>query len=372
MKKGILIIIGIVIVTAVAILYSPRRAIDSDKPIVKIGLVYPMTGDGAIYGETSRKVIDLMLKNELKKRFPKQKYEYEFIFEDAQLSAPKAVTAMQKLVGYDKIDAVMSILSSQALVINPIAEKHKVIQLSYTMDKNAAAGYYNYQVTVDNEAAIKAVLDNVKKNNSKKVALAYANDHTMMLIVNEIKRQAKNDPEIKFVVDAAFNPGDKNFDTIALKIKKASPDMLVFAAIPPESDLFLRTMKKNEINIPTTGFQILTTVIDRSLVEGMTGIDVTRADSNFLEEFYKKIGGNDTYYSEATYAGMLVLINAWENAPAELGQKPDIDAVIETMKNKTDGLKSLLGELKINKDGNIMLAPIFMKVENGEMKILKD
>jgi ABC-type branched-subunit amino acid transport system substrate-binding protein len=94
-------------------------------------------------------------------------------------------------------------------------------------------------------------------------------------------------------------------------------------------------------------------------------VDVTRANSEFMKKFKAMTGGDDTYYSEATYTLLLVLVNAWEKTPAADGQKPPIDDVIKTMRANTAGLDSPLGKLNMNSNGNIMMSPILMTVKNG-------
>jgi ABC-type branched-subunit amino acid transport system substrate-binding protein len=78
----------------------------SDRPIVKIGLIYPLSGDSAVYGKAAQKAVD-MLMEDLRKNND-LKYDYRFVWEDNQLKLATSATAANRLVLMEKTDALVT------------------------------------------------------------------------------------------------------------------------------------------------------------------------------------------------------------------------------------------------------------------------
>ena len=137
-----------------------------NKPVVKIAFLYPMSGDGAVFGETAKKISDWYL-SEFEKNNPNAKYKYKAILEDAQFSISKTVMVAQKVTSMDKVDAMLSLTSSQGMVMNPIAEQKKVIQMSFAADPKVADGEFNFRIATDIKNVVEKTFDHMKKNNLK-------------------------------------------------------------------------------------------------------------------------------------------------------------------------------------------------------------
>ncbi len=92
-----------------------------NKPVVKIGVMLPLSGDMASYGDAAKRAVE-MVKEDIKNT----KNHYEFVLEDSGTDTAKAATIIRKLVFTDKINAVMGYISSTAMVVAPIAEENKI------------------------------------------------------------------------------------------------------------------------------------------------------------------------------------------------------------------------------------------------------
>ncbi len=374
MKKLIIAVLIIVAIGAILLLSNkPSNAPIGDKPTVKIAALFPMTGDAGVYGQISQKVSKMFL-DEFNKNNPKAKYNYEVIFEDVQLSSAKAVSALKKVVHIDKADAIMSVQSSVALVINPEAEKNKIIQLSFASDPAVAKGEYNFRIGADIKQVVDMTIARMKKQGIKKVsAVILVGDVASYITGKAFEEQMKKEKDIELGSVSLVNFTDKNFDVIIEKIKKENSDMILLEALPPVSDLFLRRMKMLNLNIPVTGAWTLASLSDKSLAEGMWAFDDAVTDPVFEKKFQETIGATGgTFYSEYTYAILTVLTNAWENTPSEPGKKPTSEEVVKTMMKKTKGLKSSLGTLDIDQEGNVTLQGVIKTIKNGNFIIEKE
>ena len=344
----------------------------SDKPVVKIAFLYPMSGDGAMFGETARKISEWYL-SEFEKNNPNAKYKYKAIFEDAQFSTSKTAMAAQKVTSMDKADAMLSLTSSQGMVMNPIAEQKKVIQMSFAADPKVAVGEFNFRIATDVKNVVEKTFDYMKKNNLKTFStVVLTSDAASVAVVDEFKQSALGNKNVLMKSAYSINPGDKNFDVIVAKIKSEAPDIVIFEAIPPENDLFLRAMKRADLKIPVTGIWTMATLKEKSLAEGMWYVDDAAATPEFMEQFEHVIGGKESNYGEFAYTMLNVLTNAWENAESEPGEKPLPENVAKSIMEHTNGLKTPLGTLKIGTDGGIALPGIMKQIKNGEQVVIEE
>lgn len=159
---------------------TPKEA-DITGP-VKIGVLLPLTGDAAIYGEPMRNVVQLAA-DEINKAGGINGQPLELIFEDAKCSGKDAVSAMQKLVNVDKVEVVLGgFCSSESLSAVPIAELEKVFLLSGGSSSPDLTGI------------------------SKYFARNYPSDSTQGTILADIAYQDKGWREVAFIMEQLDYP----------------------------------------------------------------------------------------------------------------------------------------------------------------------
>lgn len=96
---------------------------------IKIGVIAPLTGDAAVYGEPFHKMVQLAAEEINKDGVGGR--QFAFIFEDGKCNGKDSVNAMQKLVNVDKVQVVIGgFCSSESLAAVPIAEANKVALFS--------------------------------------------------------------------------------------------------------------------------------------------------------------------------------------------------------------------------------------------------
>lgn len=339
------------------------------KPVVKFAALYPMSGDSAQYGQTAQEVYKMFMED-FHKNHPNSKYEYEVIFEDVQWSAAKTASAMQKVAYKDKVSAVFAISSSQGMVINPIAEQNKIIQLSYAVDPNVAKGKYNFTISTSVSKIADMTIAKMKEQGVKKVAfITLSSDIASIKVTDAIVSKLKQN-DMEDVGQYMINDQEKDFTIMLEKIRSSAPDIIVFEALPPTADLVFRRLKLMNINIPVTGIWTITSLNDKSLAEGMWLVDDGEATQEFIDRYEQRVGTKGTHYGEYLYTILTVLTNAFENAPSAKGKIPDTADVVQIIMEQTKGLNTALGVLDINEEGEIGLSGTYKKVENG--KVVKE
>ncbi len=103
--------------------------VQQEKKEIKIGVILPLTGEGALWGNNSQKGIDLAVEqvNQTSSVGFKVSVEYE----DSRTDAKAAVAALQKLITQYGIQcAIVDMVSSNVLAMAPIANAEKVVIIS--------------------------------------------------------------------------------------------------------------------------------------------------------------------------------------------------------------------------------------------------
>lgn len=364
MKKWLL---SLCMILALAACKEDKKAEQASiKPTIKFAALYPLSGDGAQYGKTAQEVYQMFMED-FHKNNPNAKYDYEVIFEDVQWSAAKTATAMQKVAYADKVSAVFAITSSQGLVINPIAEQNKIIQLSYAVDSKVAEGEYNFTISTSISQIADMTIAKMKENNVKKVAfITLSNDIASVKVTDAIVSKLKQN-NMENVGEYMIDAQEKDFTIMLEKIRSSSPDIIIFEALPPTADLVLRRIKLMNINIPVTGIWTMTSLNDKSLADGFWFVDDGEATPDFVERYEQRVGTKGTHYGEYLYTILTVLTNAFENTPASSGDVPNTADVVKTIMNQTKGMNTALGVLDINENGEIGLSGTYKKMENGKV-----
>lgn len=327
-----------------------------NKPVVKIGVMLPLSGDMAEYGAATKRAIEMV-----KADTGDTKNYYKFILEDSGTDTAKASTIIRKLVFTDKIDAVMGYISSTAMVAAPITEENKIPSIWYVSAPEASVGEYNFRLYPDIITAAKMISSKIKSEKKKNIAIVYQNIPSMSYLVADMLPVFKN--KLKIVLNENFIPDEKNFFALIQKIKRAKPDYIVFEATPPETDIFIKQLHENNVDIPITGFQLLGMTTNLELLAGAWDVDTAQSDPNFVAR-YKQMGGADNiFYADYVYTMLMALINGFENAGPD-----NMDEFIAAAA-KTE---SPIGKMEVNSDKDLVIHNhIYQRVVNGKKEIME-
>lgn len=327
-----------------------------NKPVVKIGMMLPLSGDFAAYGDATKRAIQMVKEDTVD-----AKNYYDFVLEDSGTDSAKAPSIIRKMVFTDKINAVMGYISSTAMVVAPIANENKIPSLFFVAAPEASLGEYNFRLYPAVPIGTKMLADKIKSENKKNVAVVYQNVPAMNYLVMEMLPVLKQN--LKVVLNENFLPDEKNFFVLLQKIKKAKPDYIILEGMPPSLDIFMKQLHDNNINIPVTGYQTIGMMNTLDGNDGMWDVDSARATQEFFDR-YQKMGGTDNlYYADYVYTMLMALVNGFENA------SPDNMAEFIAAAAQA---KSPIGDLTVtaNKDLGIT-KHIYQQVVNGKKEVME-
>lgn len=194
----------------------------------KVGVILPLTGDLAIYGEKMKTGIDLAL-DELNNSSPHEKREITLSYEDDGGDPKNSVAAFEKLVTIENVSLVIGgAISSCALATVPVAQKHNVVLFSPAATspkltgispfffRNWPSDYYEGRVMADFAA---------KQLHLKNIALLFVNNDWGLGITSVFKDAAIKDG-CHISHEETFEPGAVSFRTQLVKLKNSHPDAI--------------------------------------------------------------------------------------------------------------------------------------------------
>lgn len=363
MKKLILTLCMVLSLTAC----DDKKAEQTNtKPVVKIGVLYPMSGDAAFFGDSAKKAARLFFKEFDR---AKAKYNYEIIWEDTQSSPAKAVMAARKLIDYDKMDIIYDMYSGVAIAVSPITNEKKTLHLTFAQDRAISTGFYNWRVVTSAKKTGEKMIQTLKKKNLHNLIGVAENTAGTLSLYNGFADLAKVDDEINLET-TYINPGERDFNLLLQKLKDSRPDAVVVSLHAPEIDVFMRQAKMNNFDVPIVGVQSFTFLKDKSLAEGSWYVDVAMADKDFLKRYKEDSGDEITNFAENFYTLLLVTTKVYETIGT--ADKPSAEEFIANI-GVVEGLPSPVGNLVIDREEqNVDSEASLRVIKNGIVEAVEE
>ncbi len=313
------------------------------KPVVKIGVLYPMSGDAAFLGDSAKKAAKLFFKEF---DSSKAKYQYQLVWEDSQANPARAVMAVRKLIEYDHVDIIFDLYSSVAVAVSPITNEKKTVHLTFAQDREISTGFYNWRVVTSTKKTGEKMLSALKKRNLFNVVGVVENTAGNLSLYSGFEKAAKEDKDMTLET-VSVNPGERDFSVLVHKIQEQKPDAIVVLLHTPEIDIFMRQAKISKVDIPIVGIQSFTFLKDKSLAEGSWYVDVAMADKNFLERYKISSGDDITNFAENFYTLLQVTTTVYESFDKK--DKPTHEEFIAQLP-VVNGVISPVGRLIVDKE----------------------
>ncbi len=335
---------------------------ENEKPVVKIGVLYPMSGNAAFFGDGAKKATALFFKHFNEKD---AKFKYEILWEDTQANPAKAVLAVRKLIDYDKADVILDAFSSVGNAISPITNEKKTPHLTFAQDRSISNGFYNYRVVTSTKKTGQKMIEALKARNLHNIVGVVENTAGTLSLYNGFSVSARRDANINILDTVEVNPGEKDFNLILQKINNMTPDAVVISLQSPEVDIFMKQAKQNNFDKPIVGIQSFSFLKDKSLAEGLWYIDVAFADKKFLDDYKNEFGEDITNFAENFYTLLQVTVNNFETSSGY--NKPNAEDFIGNMES-VNNIISPLGKLSLDKEEqNVDSDASIRLIQNGKI-----
>jgi branched-chain amino acid transport system substrate-binding protein len=237
--KKLWIGIGIVVVVALAIVLIITQT-KKESEEIKIGVILPLTGDGAKYGEEAKNGLEIA-SEELKN------VKVKILYEDDQGTTNGAVNAFNKLIATYNVPVIIGpMYSSTALAIAPLGEKKKVVIFSPSAsspDLTKAGDYFfrNWPSDVFEGGEMAKFAFNTLS--LKRVAILSVNlDYGKGL--TKVFKERFESLGGKVLTIEYYDQGATDFRTQLSKIKSLNPEAIYLPGYYTEIGLILRQAKE--------------------------------------------------------------------------------------------------------------------------------
>ncbi len=236
---------------------------------VKVGLMVPLSGDVAPYGESVKKAAELAVKD------LGLEDKMELVIEDSKCEGKEAVTVINKLVGVDKVQAVIGELCSGASIpASAVANQYKVPMISpasTSPELTVNGGEYFFRVIPSDalQGAFGAKL--VYDKGVRKLAVLYGNEDYGVGF-NKVLREEFPKLGGEVVASEAFERKSTDLRAQLTKIKSANPDAIYIIANSLDSGV--AALKQ----IKELGLEVMVVVS-----EGLKADDVLKNAGNAAE-----------------------------------------------------------------------------------------
>lgn len=364
------LVLGIIVIVLLSILLifnatgnSTGKAVSgNEKPVVKIGVSAPLSGDLGFLGEGVKNSM-LLAQEDMKKD---TKYEYKLIFEDDKINPKEASTTANKLIGVDNVNAIVSFSSGIGNVISPIAEENNVLHINVgASDPNVAKGEYNFIHWTSPPEETRVFIKELQNRGIKKLAIVLMNQQGAIATIEDLKDRLSG-TGIQVVSEERFNLGTKDFKTVLMKAKESNPDIYLFYAFSPELEIMTRQAKELDVT-HLTAIEAFELTNQPELFEGMWYVNVADAGDKFTNAYKEKYGKNPSIASANAYDVYNLIVQSYENAGANLpaDKKPTSEQAANELSN-IKGYSGAVGPLTINAEGIIDSKAVVREIKNGK------
>ncbi len=297
--------------------------------VIKVGIILPMTGEKAKFGEIEKNSFVMAL-NDINKAGGVKGKKIELLFEDDTGKPDVARSAAEKLLSKDNVVMLGGGYgSSETFAISGVAQQKKVPFLINTgsADKITEQGWnfvyrLNPPVSEYAEAAESFFKDIAKP---KTAAILFENTLFGTSGSKEVEKSLKN-LGIQVLLKEGYEHGAVDFKPLLIKVKNGNPDLVYMISYVMDASLIMRQSMELDINPKLfvgggAGFTLPEFYQNAGkAAEGVFSADLWVPSLPYpgaMDYFknYKKTYGKDTeYHGAEAYAAMQVIADVLKRA----------------------------------------------------------
>ena len=351
-----LLVLSLVLISA---LFAPQKsqAQQPQAPSVTIGVILPLTGSSAAFGLASKRGVEMALED----LSASDRARVTVIIEDDGLINARSITAAQKLLTIDKVDALLTWSSGTGLAVGSLSESRRIPQLAVASDPAVSRNHrYSFNYWPLPEAETKALYDYLKRHNKKRIAMVTEISSFPLAMRDAFVTHVDRDGELQIFADEEISSSSNDVRSSLLKIKaKGDTDALIVASWPGQLASVIKQAREIGIAAPLFGYE---TFEDRATFEATSGllrdaIYSAGADPQpeFIEKFRKKYPGESNYTTSHSYDIIRLLIDATR-------ERKDGDSIASFLRNLRN-YPATSGEISATGDNRFTLPTTLKRLD---------
>lgn len=366
---AVILMIGIMVLTGCS---------SAEKEELRLGLVSPLTGSGAAYGETQQNAVLLAVKEINDEGGIGGNIPVVLFSEDDEGTPSKSVTVTQKLINQDDIHVMIGALHSTCTIADmKVTEKAGIPQVapsSTSLSITEQGNQWIFRNAASDRLQTAQLFEYATKElNLKKPAILYEASDYGTGGFNLLKAVAE-EQGVEVVAVESFNTGDKDFSVQLTKIKNLDADVLFVWGYYSEGALIARQAEQMGLNIQMMGG---TGFASPKFIElgGESTNDfifstpfIPSNPDPKVQEFVKKYeeayGSIPDMNASQAYDATYIIKEAVERAGL------DSEKIRDEIR-ATDKYPGVSGTTSFDENGEVIKNILIVKIENGAYEILK-
>lgn len=353
-----------------------KAAIPDD--VLKLGVILPLSGDAAVYGENELNGIQIAV-DEINAAGGVDGAQIALVVEDGKCNPEGGAAAGNKLVNVDQVDFIIGgACSGETLAFATLTNAEQVLSISPSATSPAvsSAGEYVFR-TAPSDALAGAIAAEYAYNElgAKTAAIIYETTdyaqgleatfkETFMVLGGEV------------VIDEGFATGDKDYTAQVLKTKNKSPEVIyVVPQTPASGVLVVKQLKANGVTGMVLTAEVLASEAilteNGSDLEGVTAIepyyDQTSAKAAaFLASYQAKhqVAPEFPFFTAGAYSDVYLLKEAIEMVGYD---STKVAAYLTALKN----WEGALGTISFDANGDVVTSYAIKKADSGTYMMVK-
>ena len=347
-----------------------------------LGLIAPLSGSSAVSGQILENAT-IMAVNEINEEGGiNGEIPIRLVSIDDEAVPATSVTAMQRLVEQDKVQAVIGSQPSSCTMANmEITEAAHIPQITPASSNVAiteGGNDYIYQLTATDELHMRNVMQYmVDEYGAEKFAILYESSD-FGTGGYRIANQICDEYDLEMVDHEVYNSGDTDFSVALSKIKNADPDFIIFWGYHTEVAMICRQMLQYGVEYPVIGqgFNSLElTNLGGQSINGImisTAFDAANPDEK-VQEFDRKYaelyGEGYDQNAPQSYDAVYIIKDAVERCIADGEDYTDSDVLNDYIGSTSwDGVT---GVTTFDENGKMNKDLLIIQIEDGEHVIVK-
>lgn len=328
---GVIVMIVLVMGVGVAINKQSDREAGSEQ--LKVGAILPLSGDLAALGEEVKRGVELA-----EEEAKSEGLNIRVVYEDDQYTPTIAVSAANKLMNVDMVDAAMTMFVEEAKPMAPVFNANKTpLLVLWDSNEFIKGNEYLFSNGFSTEKTGEAMAEYAYNELHMKTVATIGHIDPWADIISATFNKKFWELGGKVVYDERFTTDTADYRMAIATIKQENPDGVYFPLMPMNNARFLMQAKQLGLNRPLmTGDTLIQDVISEtgSASNGVHYTNIYSANADALAKKYKakyRQESMDTTLVSFGYDGLMKIVDAAKVKG-------------NTTKGITSGLKSIFGE----------------------------
>ncbi len=347
----------------------------------KLGLICPLSGSSAVSGKILQNATEMAVNEINEAGGINGNIQIELVAIDDEAVPATSVTAMQKLVEQDKVNAVIGSQASSCTLANmeitKAAEIPQITPASSNVAVTQSGNPFICQMTATDQLHMNNIMKYEADNGAKSFAMLYESSD-FGTGGFKLAEATCADFGLEMVDSEVYNAGDTDFSVALSKMNSANPDFFLFWGYHTEVAMICNQMAQYGISKPVIGQGYNSpelTKLGGPAVEGVmisTAFDAANPDPT-VQEFDKK-------YTELYGEGYDQ--NAPQSYDAVYVIKDAVERMIADGKDYTDGAElnnyihstnwdGVTGVTTFDENGLMSKELLIIQIKDGAHEIIK-